>query len=40
MYQQDAMDLYRRVPLGTRVLVLGPDESGYGTLPAAVAWSS
>jgi lipoprotein-anchoring transpeptidase ErfK/SrfK len=40
MYQQDAMDLYRRVPLGTRVLVLSPDESGYGTLPPAVAWSS
>ena len=36
MFQQDAMDLYRRVPLGARVLVLGPDESGYGTVPSLV----
>jgi lipoprotein-anchoring transpeptidase ErfK/SrfK len=36
MYQQDAMDLYRRVPLGTRVRVLSPDESGYGTVPPTV----
>jgi lipoprotein-anchoring transpeptidase ErfK/SrfK len=35
MYQQDAMDLYRRVPIGTRVRVLSPDESGYGTAPMA-----
>jgi lipoprotein-anchoring transpeptidase ErfK/SrfK len=35
MYQQDAMDLYERVDLGTRVRVLGPDESGYGTVPPA-----
>ena len=35
MYQQDAMDLYRRVPLGTRVRVLSAGESGYGTVPPA-----
>jgi lipoprotein-anchoring transpeptidase ErfK/SrfK len=35
MYQQDAMDLYERVPLGTRVRVLGPDETGLGTVPPA-----
>ena len=33
MFQQDAMDLYARVPIGTPVRVLSPDESGYGTLP-------
>jgi lipoprotein-anchoring transpeptidase ErfK/SrfK len=33
MFQQDAMDLYERVELGTRVRVLGPAESGYGTMP-------
>jgi len=37
MYQQDAMDLFRRVPVGTRVRVLGPDESGYGTVPPGFA---
>ena len=35
MFQQDAMDLYRRVGLGTRVRVLGPDETGLGTVPQA-----
>jgi lipoprotein-anchoring transpeptidase ErfK/SrfK len=35
MFQQDAMDLFERVELGTRVRVLGPAESGYGTLPPA-----
>ena len=39
MFQQDAMHLYERVELGTRVLVLGPDETGYGTVPPAMAWS-
>jgi lipoprotein-anchoring transpeptidase ErfK/SrfK len=40
MYQQDAMDLFERVEIGTRVLVLGPDQTGYGTVPPTVAWSS
>jgi lipoprotein-anchoring transpeptidase ErfK/SrfK len=40
MYQQDAMDLFERVEIGTRVLVLGPDQTGYGTVPPGVAWSS
>jgi lipoprotein-anchoring transpeptidase ErfK/SrfK len=39
MYQQDAMDLYTRVGLGTRVRVLGPDETGLGTTPTRPAWS-
>jgi lipoprotein-anchoring transpeptidase ErfK/SrfK len=39
MFQQDAMDLYERVDPGTRVLVLGPGETGYGTVPPALAWS-
>jgi lipoprotein-anchoring transpeptidase ErfK/SrfK len=33
MFQQDAMDLFERVEVGTRVRVLGPGETGYGTLP-------
>ena len=33
MFQQDAMDLYERVDLGTRVHVLAPHETGLGTLP-------
>jgi lipoprotein-anchoring transpeptidase ErfK/SrfK len=37
MYQQDAMDLYSRVPIGTQVRVLGPDETGLGTTPYAPA---
>jgi lipoprotein-anchoring transpeptidase ErfK/SrfK len=37
MFQQDAMDLYERVGVGVRVRVLGPDESGLGTLPSAAA---
>jgi lipoprotein-anchoring transpeptidase ErfK/SrfK len=35
MFQQDAMDLYERVEIGTRVRVLGPDETGYGAVPPA-----
>jgi lipoprotein-anchoring transpeptidase ErfK/SrfK len=35
MFQQDAMDLYERVELGTPVRVLGPSETGYGTFPPA-----
>jgi lipoprotein-anchoring transpeptidase ErfK/SrfK len=35
MFQQDAMDLFERVDIGTRVRVLGPDETGYGTVPSA-----
>jgi lipoprotein-anchoring transpeptidase ErfK/SrfK len=37
MFQQDAMDLFARVPLGTRVWVLGPDETGLGTVPWTAA---
>jgi hypothetical protein len=33
MFQQDAMDLFERVEIGTRVRVLGPSETGYGTVP-------
>jgi lipoprotein-anchoring transpeptidase ErfK/SrfK len=35
MFQQDAMDLYARVGLGTRVRVLAPHETGLGTVPPA-----
>jgi lipoprotein-anchoring transpeptidase ErfK/SrfK len=35
MFQQDAMDLYARVEPGARVWVLGPDETGLGTVPPA-----
>jgi lipoprotein-anchoring transpeptidase ErfK/SrfK len=34
MFQQDAMDLFERVEIGTRVRVLGPSETGYGTVPS------
>jgi len=33
MFQQDAINLFERVEVGTRVRVLGPDETGYGTVP-------
>jgi hypothetical protein len=33
MFQQDAMHLYGKVDIGTRVRVLGPDETGLGTSP-------
>ena len=33
MFQQDAMDLYERVGLGTPVRVLAPHETGFGTVP-------
>ena len=39
MYQQDAINLFGRVRPGARVRVLGPDETGLGTVPSAVAWS-
>lgn len=35
MYQQDAMDLYERVQPGAEVHVLGPNETGLGTVPPA-----
>ena len=35
MFQQDAMDLYERVRPGARVHVLGPHETGLGTVPPA-----
>jgi lipoprotein-anchoring transpeptidase ErfK/SrfK len=35
MFQQDAINLFERVRLGTRVRVLGPAETGYGTVPPA-----
>ena len=35
MFQQDAMDLYERVRPGARVDVLGPHETGLGTVPPA-----
>jgi len=35
MFQQDAMDLYERVQPGARVHVLGPGETGLGTVPPA-----
>jgi lipoprotein-anchoring transpeptidase ErfK/SrfK len=37
MFQQDAMDLYERVRPGARVHVLGPHETGLGTVPSAAA---
>jgi lipoprotein-anchoring transpeptidase ErfK/SrfK len=37
MFQQDAMDLFARVEPGARVHVLGPDETGLGTVPSAAA---
>jgi lipoprotein-anchoring transpeptidase ErfK/SrfK len=37
MFQQDAMDLYERVRPGARVRVLGPHETGLGTVPQAAA---
>ena len=33
MFQQDAMHLFGLVEIGTRVRVLGPGETGYGTVP-------
>jgi lipoprotein-anchoring transpeptidase ErfK/SrfK len=33
MFQQDAINLFGRVRIGTRVRVLGPGETGYGTVP-------
>lgn len=36
MFQQDAMHLYQRVQPGARVHVLGPNETGLGTVPPAV----
>jgi lipoprotein-anchoring transpeptidase ErfK/SrfK len=35
MFQQDAINLFERVRLGTRVRVLGPGETGLGTVPPA-----
>jgi hypothetical protein len=37
MSPPDAMYLPERVGVGVRVRVLGPDESGLGTLPSAAA---
>ena len=33
MFQQDAIHLFGLVKIGTRVRVLGPGETGYGTVP-------
>jgi hypothetical protein len=35
MFQQDAMHLFGLVEIGTRVRVLGPHETGLGTVPPA-----
>jgi lipoprotein-anchoring transpeptidase ErfK/SrfK len=40
MFNQDAADLYDRVDIGTRVVVLREDQRGYGTRPPALVAAS